>query len=589
MVFSYLFQPKTVTAFYAYPLTRVQLLLTNGLAGFLMLLGPLALACLLLAPPVALPPQGASILYLPGLWPQSLQAGATLNTLPVLAGFFGRSLLAFTFFYALSLLAVLVCGNPVMSALVALGLALLPIGLEILVEGAGTYFYFGFEMPSNTLEWLLRWINPGQMGELIPTHRLVQDSWTFTPTASAVMLRTPPNLGAALLCQGLLAAGMLAVCLWAGRARKPERAGDALVFRGAKNAAVFLLALLGMITLGTSFLNLFRSWAALYIGFAAGFALVFFLAQMVAGKTFMVWDKRKDFLKHGGVALGLYLALLLVTRLDLVGYVRHSPAAEEVTGVYTGSGYGHFPYEIGGTQDLALRLRERMFTQNPESVAEALAVHRTLVEARGALLPFQVESAVGVPTADTNPWSINLYQFRFRTADGKVVARTYRLPWSVAQASGLKALLARPDMIRTERAAFQAPDLIQTVTVHCARNIPQGPYSKGTVPIALPPEDSDPVEISGDARNFPEFLEALGRDYAENKLREWAWQEDWAADNTTPDPPPGVSLTATVQFRAPEYDKESAFQEHFYLNFASQATRAWLVAEGYLPEAWLEE
>ncbi|MCL2699269.1 MAG: hypothetical protein FWE68_03065, partial [Defluviitaleaceae bacterium] len=445
-IFSYMYRKNSAGVLHALPFTKRQLFATNFLAGYILIAVPLVIfSALLLIMPVTFSADPwsyqSSVTFsrwiAVNVFPHGLFEGQIINTLPVVAGFLGRTLLSYTFYYILFVAAAMVVGNQPVHILVSGLLPFLALILYSLFGFAAYYYVFGYTFSTDPMERILQYTNP----VLIPT--------AFTRNMSDLAhLAEVKSLTRMYMTYILTAAALLALSVWLYHTRKLERAGDTVVFTPIKNFFIFLLSVGGMVVMGMFLLTLMGSVAALYLGFVLGFVIAFFIAQMIAEQSLNVLYKYKSLLRHGGVALGLFIVIIAATRADITGYERFTPAPANIEGVRLGFFSQH-------SQDMH-------FISDPEIINEMLAVHQRIIDGRHG----QRHVFLADLSRDWRGRQPSIYQqMAYRLNDETVVRREYRLSNDFAEEVGLLQLLNREPVILADVPWIRTPELIYSVNI----------------------------------------------------------------------------------------------------------------------------
>jgi len=436
-LFSYPYRVASATAYHSFPVNRAQLFFTHVLAGLLLIVVPLLLLSLALLMPVSFVSHSWHSASMTEL---GLAHGSTINTIPRLIGFFLRNALGFTLYFAIFTLAASLAGNRVIAVILSVVIALAPLGIMGLGEAVGSFYVFGFGMfrghvmenvaqYSNPVAWMTAYNNWGRM------HNPVNPIRPLYPFFISYSLITLAGFGLAFL---------------AYRLRPQERAGDTIAFLAAKRVFIFLLALGGMVTFGVFLLSTTGSRIGYYIGFIVGFIITYFIAQMMAEKTFRVGHKVKDVLSYGAVAIGLYIALLLVVHVGLWGYVRHVPPPQQVTGVFVSRSWA------GARQSV----EDHFFTGDPYTIEWAQAVHQGAIQERGYLQ----RARWGRP--NLRPWSLTPFSITYRLADGRIIHRSYMLTGGFITRHNVNELMNSPAVLLSNMPALARPEVIEFINFY---------------------------------------------------------------------------------------------------------------------------
>jgi len=257
-LFSYGYQNRSTTAMYAYPLKREQILVTNALAGLTLYSLPMLVTCLLLLNPVTSPDvsklitppvinvtNGTIFFEAPvELYHRAFIAGDVVNTPLIVAGFFARIFICFTFYYTLFIFVSTLAGNGVVYLVMCVGLPFVPIGFIGLSQIAAQYYSYGYSININ-YHWILQFLvnfNPVLLFRNFHMYPANNPDIPFPtdPGATASLWRL--NILPPLLWYIVLSAVFFIISVYCCRKRRAERAGDSVVFKPVKNILIFLMA-----------------------------------------------------------------------------------------------------------------------------------------------------------------------------------------------------------------------------------------------------------------------------------------------------------------------------------------------------------
>jgi ABC-2 type transport system permease protein len=457
-LFSHQFSLRVSTAYHSFPVNKKQLFCTNIAAGLILMLVPLLILCLILliSPFYYLTTLSFRIGNpIPvALFPNGMVHGMRINSPWVVTGFFMRTAISFAFYFAVFTMAASVAGNKVITILLSISFPFVPAGIYILAEFIGHLFVFGYAgfNSMSYAEGILIFTNAAAW-----TTAYLQ---TYTPTT-----RDIPPLDTALylyyISYTLITLVLLAGACTCMHKRKQERAGDSVVFYGLKNVLVFILSFLGMIAMGMFFLNLVPHSIALFFGFALGFVMTYFIAQMIAEKTFNIRHKVRYVFHFGGVMIGLCVGLALFTRIGFVWYENYIPNASAVAGIKLSHtsppNLASNDLPKGGDHASSSATAPLMIT-DPEIIAQTLGVHRQIVNdksrLRGLTWQEMIEASKSRRSIGGNA-IVNQY-IAYQLHNGRVIHRCYPVRVHYADAVGLI------DLTLDERVVlFNRPILLQ--------------------------------------------------------------------------------------------------------------------------------
>ena len=436
-LYPYHFSTSAAAAFYSFPITKRQLFWTNTLAGLILMFSPLLVFCLLLLIPVIYPgadtvleAQGwvTHIFFSSVVFPQEPAPGAVINTVPVVAGFFARMVVGIIFYFSVFQIAISVSGSRLISVLFSGTLPFIPVGVHLMFELIGTVYVFGYDSAGAGFRNTISFTNPVMWG---------------------IAIGGESNLLPYFLVYIAITAVLLFLAYLCSHTRKQERTGDSVVFTAFSNVCVFLLSMSGMIIMGGFALGVLQSRIAMYFGFAAGFAIAFIIAEMIAEKTFIIGSKIKGLIPYGAVMAGLYVIMLIITSFGMSSYVNHVPQLNEVAGV----SLSHRA-RWGAIDDL----RSDAFIRSPEGIAQALELHRIILDNREYLRDVRWQSVRSDVRTNTIPI---IYQL----LDGTTIHRSYMVSSDFEAVSGIGEFMHSRYMVIAETPAFRHPYLIERIYV----------------------------------------------------------------------------------------------------------------------------
>ncbi|MCL2603707.1 MAG: ABC transporter permease [Defluviitaleaceae bacterium] len=479
------------TAFASLPISRRQLFVTNLAAGVLMFVIPLLILGLILLIPVRLTIVNTGWNMQPlSQWVMNREvfAGQVVNTPLAVGAFFLRAVLTSGFYFALGIMAVSVVGSRVIAGMIALAVSFLPVVVLGLGWVIAEFYVFGFSHAGAFFtDRVMLYMHPVSMGVLL------NNSWRGGQFAPA-----PYGMWPFYLSHILLTAGMLAAGYFCYMRRKAERTGETVVFTPLKNIMVFILSLAGMGIGGVFFMAMFNgSRAGYYFGFVMGFALAYIIAQMIAEKSLHIWYKIKKLPLFGGIALGMYIMVHVITSGVMYGYTTHVPDMNNVAGVYIGIPIRSYSNEG----------RDFTFVTDRAVIGRTLAIHGQIVEERRMLRPL---NTIGMwsSTSRWNTMSIERFTVTYRLNDGKMISRMYSLPRDFMQRSGAEALLREEAVILS-----YYPALLDTAFTSRIEIFLRGPAG----------QEQHPVVVYSRAQ-IESLTEALRRDTVRDAVNERQWR-----------------------------------------------------------------
>ena len=424
-LFHYANKGASTSAFHCFPVNKKQIFFSNVAAGWVLMLVPLLiLSFLLLMTPVRERVYDFSTGY------QIFVGTEVINSFFRVTVFFLRAALGFTFYFAVFTFAASVSGSRIVGGLLGLTLPLIPIGLLSLVMGAGSLYLFGLDFANSAIEEIIYFTG-------IFTNPVVWGSAGFRGVPGIVVV----------FVYFAICAVVMALAYMCYHRRKQERAGDSIVFTPVKNVLVFLLSIAGMVSIGVSIMYLAGARWWLYPGFAVGFVISFFIAQMIAEKTFMVAYKAKSLLRFGLVLICMYAVLIFVTHVAMRGIVNFIPEQNDVVGVNFRNSWN-------------LITTPETFASDPYAIAATIDIHNQILAHRQRINNFAWNNELGRNRQPSFRININ-----YLLANGRIVQRSYTLPRSLAQSFGAYTIMDNPSVILSNYPALISPGVIDEIIV----------------------------------------------------------------------------------------------------------------------------
>ena len=432
--FSYLFTSKATTSMHSYPINRKQLFFTNVVSGLIILIIPVLLLSIALLYPetkVAMDNIWAS----PALFPNGLEIGQTINTVPVIAVFFFRTVVMIIFYYSLFLLATMISGNAVICLLFMGALPFIPTGIILVQQQLMTFFGFGYVASFELVEKVFTHTNPAMWS-------------TFLGWSNRSISITATEQGNFFTIYGigyiLISVALLVASYFCNRIRPQERAGDSVVFNFLEKISIFLFSVAGMLTISMLFMVTFRTEVSIYIGATFGLILSYIAAHMIAAQSTRVLKKaKKDFLQYASIIAAIYLFFIVFVQLDVTGHLRRTPSAGEVEGIFI--------------SEWNRRVDETALITDPQTIADTIALHEALSRNKNSLRGAFLENFTG---ANQNRWSeMNLQQTHiwYRMKDGRYVMKFFVYPTSFEQENNLSSLHLNEHVIVSQQEVFHIP------------------------------------------------------------------------------------------------------------------------------------
>ena len=425
-LFSYAFSHKATLAFHSFPINKSQLFVTNMIAGLILMIVPLLLLSfvLLLSPLVVEPGYlnqhgiwvSWSIRHRATLFPTGLSHGDVINSFSVVAGFFGRAVVAYVFYFILFTLAISVSGNLIVALLMSAVIPFVPMGFYLVGRAFVESYVFGIVptvRPFRGYDTILFYTNPTSWQHFFH-HEVSVGSDNFFDLARP--------LHPYLISYILIGAAMLATAYICFQKRRHERAGDSIVFLPLKKVLIFLVSMGGMFICGVFIMYITQSGrTGLYLGYVIGFVISFFIAQMIAETSLQVWRKVKLLPVYGGVTLGIYLLIIGITHVGMLPVINYVPQRENIAGVL---------FSDSSTWLFVDDTPTDFFRSDPEIIDVIVELHERILDDRQNVNHVWQQYAKGPFVAISRPFPHNasyLY-LAYRMNDGRTISRVYLIP-----------------------------------------------------------------------------------------------------------------------------------------------------------------
>ena len=458
-LFGYLMHPNTTTTMHSYPVNKRQLWFTNVTCGFIFLLVPLFVMFIALLIPIEfittlqvgnniIPTtintnitstigfssnmmQGWSITdgyltvtnirLLLEIFPNGLQEGAIINTLPVMFGFLFRSIVIVTFYYAVFVFAISVAGNAKGYCLANMAIIFAPTGLVFLYNLVAFYYVLGHVIDTSMILTVLSLTNPIRM------------LGTFTYIdARPILVMVPESRNLVGFQAHIVSYVVIILTLFIASfklymIRKPEHTWYTIVFTTAKNIIICLYSVAGALLTGIMLLSIMRSATFMYIGFVIGFVIMYINMNMIT-PTFKQENTLKRLAIAGCVIIASVFTASTATRIFQESRI---PDANDVVSI-TLNNQNFF------------RSNSLWFSPitDPYIIEETLRIHSQIVDNRSNLRDTFTTNTI-------NPeWnSAVIQEINYVFADGTTLNRTYTLPLDFVVESGLNDLLMSDSVI----------------------------------------------------------------------------------------------------------------------------------------------
>lgn len=394
VVWSYLYNTRSVGMFHALPVDRTCLFITNTLSGLAMILIPFAVV-------------GVLTCLLAICW-GFFHLIAVLNTiLSVL-------LLAVTFFGIATLCAMLTGHAVMLPVLYFLANFLAPM-LEALVVNLAQQFLVGISTDQTSLVF-------SPIFEIYSKFHSYYDYHSYSPGAEDY---APSLIGLWVVALYALAGlAMLALAWFLYKKRHSECAGDVVAFRWMQPIFRYGIALLSALTLGRLLYELL--WGELFQRGVYADILPMFVCAAFTGligyyAASMLIAKSKRVFRGSLIGVGIVCAgaaaLMLLVSMDVFGIERKIPKLDDIASVYM--------------DDRSEVVLEFDAEKNPEQVEAIRAFHQAVINDRDYIRTYTPDWSNEHEREKVLNHDIWL---AYRLKDGSRVYRTYGLWFNVDRA-----------------------------------------------------------------------------------------------------------------------------------------------------------
>ncbi|MCL2398128.1 MAG: hypothetical protein FWC91_00105 [Defluviitaleaceae bacterium] len=556
-LFTYHFNRSASAAYYSFPITKSQLFWAEIVVALILMLLPLLIFCLILLAPIYYPgpetwdatverPNWRFIMFSTAIFPQEIAVGSVINTPAVVAGFFARVAIGIIFYFSVLKLAVSVSGNRVVAVLLAVVIPFIPVGIHMLIDMIGNVYVLGHVGLSSTqIYTTFAFTNPAFWGELINTYVPIE---FHTPYGNRLLhLGVEPRLWVNYLIYTVITVALITLSYFCTHKRKLERTGDSVVFTVINNICVFLVSATGMIFTGAFIMNMFRGRiVGMYIGLVLGFIIFYFVAQMIAEKSFNVIHKLKDFLRYGGIMAGMYVIMLLIINFGMSAYINRVPEAPDVAGVSLSSNMRWIP----------VNERHNMYVSDSDSIARILEAHQYILANQQQLQRMRRQAMDG-------RWFGLTIPFTYLLNDGTTMYRRYDLSTDFVISSGLGDLMKSTPIILAEFPVLLHPEAVENVHIRI--------WNEDMV------ISTNIIDITYNS-NITSLFEALREDYVASVMEFWENRLSPELDH---------HVQTVMRPRIMDIDIrvfEQYWTRYGWRNFGTtgEHTLEWLEANGYL-------
>ena len=461
-VYSYLYNSRSAGGIHSLPIKREGLFLTNYLSGLSFLILPDVVMFLLM-----------------------LAAGAAAGCADPgnLAMLLGRCCAYAVIFFSLATFCAMLAGHVLALPAFYVVANVLVAGVTMLTENILSAFVFGFQSVSGVTT-VAFWCTP-----VLALLRRCGCDLTYNSTLDRGELVWRGNGAVAIYVAVGIALAVIALLLY--RRRQMESAGDVVAVGWMRPVFRYGVAFCCALVFGMFFYFMFSdvvpegAWSLLAFMLICG-AAGYFIASMLLAKSFRVLRKWKGCV----VFLAVLAALTCVMELDLTGFERRVPGAEQVEEAYVSRLYT-YPYDSGSGGGYG--------TGDPAVIRLLVEAHRDIVRSKG-----EIEHADDYDSS-------NSFAVTYRLKGGALVTRSYRdLPIRLADleregsyAALLQQFVNLPEVVRS---AYMLDSLEGQSASYAA------------ITLFAPDDGVTRVQVELESTEAQTVWEAVQRDFAEGNL-----------------------------------------------------------------------
>ena len=378
---------------------------------------------------------------LPGILISGIILAAMLTAYRIyILVFLGYAFLSFLFFYGAALLCAVCAGNRLGMLLLYCVVNFIGLFYGWMVIRVFCPLIYGIYLPNFSVTF----VPVAQMYDQRPFDFTYNDSLAVSAAVgeeayrasyfSSANLQSVQLTGGVWVILGFAALGcvLIAIAMVLLRRRKAENVGDLLAFKQLN--AVMLVICTVCTGLLLHLITYVFDWQLHLPMLFLGLVLGYYAALMLIKRQTNVFN-RKTFLPLVGI-MGITLALLTATGLDLFGIASRVPQAEQVESVRISQMSSQYPISSSQPEDIAVALQIQQ---------ESLDAHRQ-AEERRPLLERIFGSEEQSPLDESTEGSYRI-TLSFTLKDGRQFYRMYYVGRSFPSIQPLKARWSSPDYL----------------------------------------------------------------------------------------------------------------------------------------------
>lgn len=378
---------------------------------------------------------------LPGILISGIILAAMLTAYRIyILVFLGYAFLSFLFFYGAALLCAVCAGNRLGMVLLYCVVNFIGLFYGWMVIRVFCPLIYGIYLPNFSVTF----VPVAQMYDQRPFDFTYQQNLAVTAGVndeafrasyfSSANLQSVQLTGGVWVILGFAALGcvLIAIAMVLLRRRKEERVGDLLAFKQLNTVMLVICTVCTGLLLHVIAYSF--GWELKLPMLFLGLVLGYYAALMLIKRQTNVFN-RKTFLHLVGI-LGITLALLTATGLNLFGIASRVPQAEQVASVRISQMSGQYPISSSQQEDIAVALQIQQ---------ESLDAHRQAEERRPLLE--RIFGSEEQSPLDESTGGSHWITLSFTLKNGRQINRLYYVNRSFSSVQALKSIWSSPDYL----------------------------------------------------------------------------------------------------------------------------------------------
>lgn len=334
-LFRYLHVKLTADYIHSLPIKRGALYFQNVLFGFIVLALPVIIT-------------GISLLLLSGI-----VDAPQLLTISIIAEWVGTTILLSVFVFAAAVFVGMFTGVSVFHGILTYILFVFPVGITVLFFMNIKYFLQGF-----AVDYYLN----NKLDHLVPFVRATNLTRQGLSSKEVMFFLVATVLA-------------LAIGYFAYQKRKVETATQAIAFRSLQPVFLYGVTTCAMLLGGMYFGETQGTFGWQLFGYVSASIIGYFIAQMILEKSWRVLTKWKGY----SLFVVVMLAIALLVRFDVTGYVNRVPAVDNIERVYFGESIYMMDESRIYYDNLEREHASRYFYQDKTSIQNIREIHKEVI------------------------------------------------------------------------------------------------------------------------------------------------------------------------------------------------------------------